>query len=147
MDTAINRQIVQKGLDRRAAERRDAELEKQARKLRLIINANHEAHLAALDAAQEPELPQEEPAAEPGYKLKRKKEERAARAAEAAYCIRWYGFLLRVFTPLFVAASTIGLHNIGVMPGALAIPCAIVACLLSVEAFASRFLHRKCKAV
>lgn len=142
MNTAANRQIVQEGLDRRAAERRDAALEAQARKLRLIINANHEAHLAELYAVQEPERPQE-PEPESKHNLKRKKEERAERAAEAAYCTGWYSFLLRVFTPLFIAAATLGLFNAGVLPFALAVPCAIVACLLTVEAFASRLLHKQ----
>lgn len=142
MNTAANRQIVQRGLDRRAAARRDAALEAQARKLRLIINANHEAHLAELYAVQEPERPQGKPAAD-SDKLKRKKKERAERAAEAAYCFSWYGFMLRVFTPMFVAATTLGLYTRGMMPYALAVPCTIVACLLSVEAFASRFLHKQ----
>lgn len=142
MNTDVNRQIVQEGLDRRAAERRDAVLEAQARKLRLIINANHEAHLAELYAAQEPERRQETPKVETSNHERRKKE-RAERAAEARYCTGWYSFLLRVFTPLVIAAATIGLFNVGVLPFALAIPCAIVACLISVEAFASRYIPHK----
>lgn len=133
----VYREIVQDGLDRRAAERRDAALEKQARKLRLHINANHIAKTGK-KAAQQSERRKAEVEA-----LKRKQEIRAQRAAEAAYCADWYGFMLRIFAPLMIAAATIGLANTNVLPIAFAIPCAIVACLISVENFAARFLHER----
>lgn len=135
----VYREIVQDGLDRRAAERRDAALEKQARKLRLHINANHTAKLSELYPSEQPERRQEEVKVQAEH-LKRKQEKRAARAAEAAYCAGWYGFILRVFTPMLIAAATIGLANTGVLPIALAAPFSIVACLISVETFAHRFI-------
>lgn len=143
MNTAVNRQIVQEGLDRRAAERRDAALEKQARKLRLIINANHADVLSKLFPPEQPERLLEEARAKAEH-MKRKQEIREQRAAEAAYCTDWYGFMLRVFTPMMIAAATLGLCNTGVLPLVLAGPCAIVACLIGIEAFASRFIPRKC---
>lgn len=141
----VYREIVQDGLDRRAAGRRDAALEAQARKLRLHINANHTAKLSKLYPPEQPERRQEE-AKEKAEHLKRKQEKRAQRAADAAYCTDWYGFMLRIFTPLMIAAATIGLANTGVLPVALAIPFAIVACLISVEIFAHRFIPRECNA-
>ena len=140
MSNKVYREIVQDGLERRAAERRDAALEAQARKLRLHINANHTAKLSELYPSEQPERRQEEARAK-AERLKRMQEKRAQRAAEAAYCTGWYSFMLRIFTPLLIAAATIGLTNTGVLPIALAIPSAIVACLVCVENFAARFLH------
>ena len=124
---------------------KDAELEKQARKLRLIINANHIAKLAEQYPSPQAQRRQEEAKAK-AEALKRKQEIRAERAAEAAYCANWYGFMLRVFTPLLIAAATIGLCNVGVLPIPLAISGAIVACLFSLEAFLHRFIPYETKA-
>ena len=145
-NTAINRQIVQEGLDRRSAHRkeREAALEAQARKLRLHINANHIAKTGK-KTAQQPERRQEEVKAK-AEALKHKQEIRAQRAAEAAYCADWYGFALRIFAPLIIAAATIGLCNNGVLPIGLTITCAIVACLDSVHVFVSRFVPHECNA-
>ena len=137
-NTKVYREIVQAGLDCRAAERRDAELEKQASKLRLIINDNH----TAKTSGKAPERRQEKPGKDASA-IRRRKEERAERAAEASYCNGWYSFILRIFAPLVIGAATLGLCNTGVLPFALAIPCAIVACLISVEIFASHFLHER----
>ena len=141
-NTEINRQIVRKGLDRRAAERRDAELEEQARKLRLVINANHADAISRMYPTEQPQRPQEEAKAKAEV-LKRKQKIRAQRAAEAAYCTGWYSFLLRVFAPVIIAAVTMFLCNNGVLIYALGIPCAIVACAIGIEGFAARFL-REC---
>lgn len=144
-NTEINRQIVQKNLRRRAAERRDAELEEQARKLRLIINANHTDASSKMYPTEQTQRRQEEAKAK-AEALKRKQEARAQRAAEAAYCNGWYGFMLRLSTPLLIAAATIGMANTGVLPIALAAPCAIVACVISVETFAHRYIPYGCNA-
>lgn len=133
----VFREIAQDGLDRRADARRDAALEAQARKLRLIINENHIAKTGK-KAAQQSERRKAEVEA-----LKRKQEIRAQRVAEAAYCADWYGFMLRIFAPLFIAAATIGMANTGVLPLALAIPFTIVACLISIETFAARILRER----
>ena len=138
----VYREIVQDGLDRRADARRDAALEAQARKLRLHINANHTAKLSELYPPEQPERRQEEAKAM-AERLKRMQKIRAQRAAEAAYCTDWYGFMLRIFAPLIIAAATIGLCNKGVLPIGLAIICAIAACLISIEIFAARFLHER----
>jgi len=140
-NTAINRENVQQILDRNTANRKEAILEAQARKLRLHINANHIAKTGK-KAAQQPERRQEEARAK-AEALKRKQEVRAQRAAEAAYCTDWYGFMLRIFAPLIIAASTIGLCNKGVLPIGLAIICAIAACLISVDGFVARFLNER----
>lgn len=144
-NTAINRENVQQILDRNTANRKEAILEAQARKLRLHINANHTAKLAKLFPPEQPERRQEEAKAKAEH-LKRKQEKRAERAAEAAYCTDWYGFMLRLFTPMLIAAATIGLCNTGILPIGLAIPCAIVACLVSIQVFASRFIPHECNA-
>ena len=141
-NTAINRENVQQILDRNTANRKEAILEAQARKLRLIINANHTDKLSKLYPPEQPERRQEEAKVQAEH-LKRKQEKRAQRAAEAAYCADWYGFMLRIFAPLMIAVAAIGLANTGVLPLALAIPFAIVACLISVENFAARFLHER----
>lgn len=140
MNTAANRQIVQKGLDRRAAERRDAALEKQARKLRLIINANHTSKTTFNPPAQRPQRPQEEPRKMTANQIRRA-EEKAERAAEAAYCTGWYSCLLRVFTPVLIAAATMGLSARGMLPIQLTIPCAIAACMFSIANLAERYLY------
>lgn len=144
-NTAINRENVQQILDRNTANRKEAILEAQARKLRLHINANHAAILAKLFPPEQPERRQEEARAK-AEALRRKQEKREQRAAEAAYCTDWYGFMLRIFAPLMIAAATIGLCNKGVLPIGLAIICAIVACLISVETFAHRYIPYECNA-
>lgn len=135
MNTATNRQIVQDGLNRRAAERRDAALEAQARKLRVIINDNH----AAKTGSRPQERPQAEPKKEAG-KQPRPRANQAERDAEAAYCTGFYGFLLRVFTPAIIAAIALGSTGAYGVPLQLTAPTAVVACLISLEAFATRFL-------
>ena len=92
MNTAINRENVQKILDRNAAERKEAALEAQARKLRLIINANHTAKLAEQFPPEQPERPQEEPK-EAKEALARRQEKQAERVREAAECHAWYRFM------------------------------------------------------
>ena len=141
-NTEINRQIVQRGLARKAAAKRDAELEEQARKLRLIINANHTDALSKMYPTEQPQRRQEEEKAK-AREMKRKQEARAKRAAEAAYCTGWYSFLFRVFAPLLIAAATIGMYNSGSLHYALAFPCAIVACMICISNFAGRFLHNE----
>lgn len=138
----VYREIVQDGLDRRAAERRDAALEAQARKLRLIINANHTAKLSKLYPSEQPERRQEEARAE-AERLKRKQEARAQRAAEASYCTDWYSFMLRIFAPLFIAAATIGLCNTGVLPCGLAATGAICASMFGIHTFVSWFAPKE----
>lgn len=140
MNTAANRQTVQEGLDRRAAERRDAVLEAQARKLRLIINDNHTAKTTYKIPAQRPECPQEEPK-KATVNQSRRAEEKAERAAEAAYCNAWYSCLLRSLTPMVIAAATLGLSVRGMLPFQLTIPCAIFSCMLGLANFAERYLH------
>lgn len=108
MNTAINRENVQKILDRNAAERKEAALEAQARKLRIIINDNHTAKTAVKTAVEAPELPQEEPK-EAAEALTRRQEKRAERDMEAAECHAWYQFMLRVFSPILIAALVIAL--------------------------------------
>lgn len=143
---AITRENVQQFLDNNAAEIKDAAMEKQARKLRLIINANHADVLAKLFPPEQPEPPErrQEEARAKAEHLKRQQERRAQRAAETAYCTEWYGFMLRVFTPMMIAAATLGLCNTGVLPLVLAGPCAIVACLISLEIFTRRFIPNEC---
>ena len=144
-NTAINRENVQQILDRNTANRKEAILEAQARKLRLHINANHTAKLAKLFPPEQPERRQAEAKAR-AERMKRMQEKRAQQAAEAAYCTDWYGFMLRIFVPLIIAAATIGLFNKGVLPIGLAIICAIAACMASVHVFVSRFVPHECNA-
>lgn len=140
MNTATNRQIVQEGLDRRAALRKEAALEAQARKLRIIINDNHILKTTGKAPARIPESRQTAAKTEP-RRMDHRQEDRAERAAEASYCADWYGYLLRVFTPLLIAAATLGLSANDVLPLQVTAPFAIVACLIALEAFAARFLH------
>lgn len=98
MSSKVYREIVQAGLDTRAAERVEANLEKQARLLRLIISDNHSTKtLTASQLAQK----------------KAKEEEEARNAAHAksqqertekAKCYAWYRFIGVVFGPLIAAA-------------------------------------------
>lgn len=105
-----NRQIVQQGLDARAAERRDAILESQARKLRLIINANH----TAKTTHRSPERPQEATNVteeERVADLARRTERRAQMAHEAKECTAWYRLLFQIFAPLLAAAFVSAIAN------------------------------------
>ena len=109
-NTAINRENVQQILDRNAAEakRKEADLYKQERKLRLIINQNH----TDKTAVKAPERPQEEPKKteeEWGKELTRRSERRAQRAQEHDSCTAWYRFMLLVFAPLIAAGLLVSL--------------------------------------
>lgn len=139
-NTKVYREIVQDGLDRRAAERRDAALETQAHKLRLIIHDNHIAKTTYKTPAQRPERPQEEPK-KATVNQSRRAEEKAERAAEAAYCNAWYSCVFRSLTPMVIAAATLGLSARGMLPIQLTIPCAIFSCMFGLANFAERYLH------
>lgn len=142
-DTATNRQIVQKGLDRRAARRRDAEIECQAQELRRTINLRAARQWEAEQKAQEQAATiTHDREKERAMIQKERAKIRRERAAESALCFAWYSFILRVFTPMLIGAATLGLANRGLLPYGLAVPGAIIACLLSVEAFVSRFIPR-----
>lgn len=140
-NTEVNRQIVQQGLDRRAAHARrmEAILETQERKLRLIINDNHIRATGGY-VPQASAQHRQEPKSESTAALTRRQEERAERAMEAAWCADWYWFLFRVFAPFFVAALALVLSNFAVIHVALAVPVAIVFALIGVKTFADRYI-------
>lgn len=143
-NTEINRQIVQQGLDRRAAHARKMEalLESQERKLRLIINENHiraTGGYVPQESAQRPQQPKKESSAA----LARRQEQRAERAQEAAWCADWYRFLLRVFAPFFAAALALVLSNFDVIHVFLAVSVAIVCTMTGIKIFADRYLTIK----
>ena len=143
-NTEINRQIVQQGLDRRAAhaKRMDALLETQERKLRLIINDNHIRATGGYVPQASAQRPQE-PKVESSAALARRQEKRAERAQEAAWCADWYRFLLRVFAPFLVAALALVLSDLAVIHFILAVSVAIVFALIGVKIFADRYLAIK----
>lgn len=132
-NTAINRQIVQEGLDRRAAEakRREAKLEAQARKLRLIINDNHIAktsHKQPEPACTVQEIPDEET-----YTFTNEMPaERAESAQEAAYCFMWYQMMVRLFVPALIAAFSLSLTAYWSFPLWLTLPVAIAGFTISI---------------
>lgn len=106
---AINHESVQQIIDRNSAERKrkEAALEAQARKLRLIINDNHTAKTSVKTADKAPERPQEEPEAiedEVYTDLPIYTEERTQRRQEREYCTAWLRFLALVFAPLILSA-------------------------------------------
>lgn len=142
MNTAVNRQIVQEGLNRRAAERRDAALEEQARQLRLIINENHARKLRN-DAKPpvQPQQPRKAAKRDPAKEQALLREKRAQRAAEAAYCADWHLLLLRVFSPLLFAAFTVELSYFDVIPFGLAAACTVAAIAYSFRVYANRILN------
>lgn len=143
-NTEINRQIVQQGLDRRAAYKRrmEALLETQERKLRLIINDNHIRATGGYVPQESAQLPQK-PKNESSAALARRQEKRAELAQEAAWCADWYRFLLRVFAPFFFAVLAMVLANFDVIHVFLAVPVAIVFALTGIKIFADRYLTIK----
>lgn len=143
-NTETNRQIVQQGLDRRAAHARKMEalLESQERKLRLTINENHiraTGGYAPQESAQRPQEPKKESSAT----LARRQKERAERAQEAAWCSAWYRFLLRVFAPFFAAVLAMVLASFDVIHVFLAVSVAIVCTMTGIKLFAERYLTIK----
>lgn len=97
-NSKVYREIVQAGLDSRAADRVEANLEKQARLLRLIISDNHSTKtLTASQLAQKKAKEEEE--ARNAARAKRQQER-----SETDQCYAWYRFIGIVFGPLIVAA-------------------------------------------
>ena len=140
MNTTVNRQIVQEGLARRAALRRDAALEDQARKLRIIINDNHDAKAGARGPVTFQTASNSKASTQSRRRRNTHREDQ-----EAQYCYGWYRFMFRVFAPFLVAVVVMALCNADIIPCWLAVPFAIVPCAVAIEAFGSRLLSRKRK--
>lgn len=104
MSNKVYREIVQAGLDNRAAERIEANLEKQARLLRLIINDNHSTKTTPKTTPKASEQPQKAPKKEEPKVVQAEPIPIARREQEAAYCMAWYRLILWIFAPLLVAA-------------------------------------------
>lgn len=117
-NSKVYREIVQAGLDSRAAERVEATLEKQARLLRIIINDNHSTKTApkSSEQPQKKAEPQEVP------QVQAEAVQLSRREQEAAECRAWYKFMALVFGPLLIAAMLVSLA--GTAP--IAIPLLIL---------------------
>lgn len=114
MTNEINRENVQKIVDRNAAEykRKEAALEAQERKLRKIINQNHLDKTSTKTATKVPQLPQEEPKEvekECVKALEERPDRRAELAQEAESCNTWYQFMFLVFAPLILVSMLVTL--------------------------------------
>lgn len=120
MTNEITRENVQKILDRNASEanRKEATLEAQERKLRLHINDNH----ATKTAPKASELLQNKPEAEEVPQIQAEAVQLSRREQEAAECRAWYKFMALVFGPLLIAAMLVSLA--GTAP--IAIPLLIL---------------------
>lgn len=134
-NTEENRQQVRAGLDRRAQERKaaDAELEKQARKLRIIINQNH------IEKTHE-ENPEHIRTQDTGDNWNRRRKEREERHREAEECKSWYIFLFHVFAPLLIASIAFRLLTALNSPIIITVSATAVACLFAIGVFASAFI-------
>lgn len=139
----INRQIVQAGLDRRAAKLRDARDDARhdaaERALREKINAHCRSRRLEVSAAGEVQRREEERNALGNTEAEARRRKRKANQ-EAAYCSNWYRLLILTFAPLFFASVLLSLTNLGVLPIALTAPFVMVACLIGIKAFADRFI-------
>ena len=117
-NSKVYREIVQAGLDSRAAERVEANLEKQARLLRLIINDNH----STKTAPKIPEPPQNKVKPQDVPQVHVESVPPSRREQEAEYCDAWYRFVALVFAPLLIAGLMVSLA--GTAP--IAIPLLIL---------------------
>ena len=104
-NSKVYREIVQAGLDSRAAERVEATLEKQARLLRLIINDNH----STKTATKTPEKPQKKAEPQEVPQVQAEAVPLSRREQEAAECRAWYKFIALVFVPLLIAGLLVSL--------------------------------------
>lgn len=118
-----NRQIVQNGLNRRAATaaQKEAALEAMGREFRAGIN-EHSLDITAAQEAQRRKEAQEAAAA-------RRRERQAQR--EAAECYTWYATIALIVGPLLVAALAIGLYNTGNLALWIMLIIAVTACMYS----------------
>lgn len=117
-NSKVYREIVQAGLDSRAAERVEATLEKQARLLRLIINDNH----STKTTPKSPEPPQNKTKPQEMPQVQAEAVPLSRREQEAAECRAWYRFVSLVFGPLLIAGLLVSLA--GTAP--IAIPLLIL---------------------
>lgn len=132
MTNEITRENVQHILDRNAAEfkSKEAAMYEQERQLRLHINDNHATKtLTESQRAQKKAKEEQEARA---AALAKRQQERAERAMEAETCITWYRFLIRVFTPILIAACTNLFASIGWLPIWLTIPVSIAGTTISI---------------
>lgn len=133
----INRQIVQAGLDHRAAEfkKREAVLEKQARLLRLIINDNHTTKTtpkASERPQNKPDVKEEPQVQEQAVPLSRQEQEDADRHP-------WYRFMFMVFAPLILVSMLVFLAGGAPITIPLLILLAAYTCLLLVMSIIAFF--------
>ena len=104
-NSKVYREIVQAGLDSRAAERVEATLEKQARLLRLIINDNH----STKTTPKSPEKPQKKAEPKEIPKVQAEAVPLSRQEQEAAECHAWYKFMSLVFGPLLIDGLLVAL--------------------------------------
>lgn len=143
-NTEINRQIVQQGLARRAAQRReareDARHDAAERSLHRSINANKITRQIEADADQiVMRRTAEQIARDNQVAATRRKKRKAQR--EAAKCCEWYRFLIRCFIPLAIAVLLVIITINDMLPFLLTYSFIIVACMIGIDTFATRFLH------
>lgn len=117
-NSKVYREIVQAGLDSRAAERVEATLEKQARLLRLIINDNH----STKTTTKSPEQPQNKVESQEVPHVQAEPVPLSRREQEVAECRAWYRFAALVFGPILIAGMLVSLA--GTAP--IAIPLLIL---------------------
>lgn len=117
-NSKVYREIVQAGLDSRAAERVEANLEKQARLLRLIINDNH----TTKTTPKASERPQNKDKPKEVAQVQAEAVPMTGREQEAEECRAWYKFMALVFAPLILASLLVSLA--GTAP--IAIPLLIL---------------------
>ena len=126
-NTEINRQIVQKGLDRRKALRKEATQDAIERDFRAKCNKETESRRILCKADQKAQqLCQEEKEAINKKKMARK---------EAAFCMSWYTLMLKIVCSLMIAVMGVKFLSIEVLPLWAALPIVSVACWYSIDTF------------
>ena len=129
----FNRNSVQRGLDRRKAEReeaqRNAQQEAADAAFRAEISKKAQAHRAEMAAAEEAQRREEA-----RKEAEARKRQRMAKK-EARYCLYWFAYAGLTILPLLIAAILLVVHEIGWLPIWAMAPIGAACCVFSVFTF------------
>ena len=129
----VNRNTVQRGLDRRKAEREEAQrnAKQEAADAAFLAGINEHAQTRRAEMAAAEEAKRREEARKEAADKQRK--ERADK--ERRYCLYWYLYAGLTILPLLIATALIAVHEIGWLPIWILAPIGTACCAFSVFNF------------
>lgn len=136
----VNRNTVQRRLDIRKAQRKEAILnaqqEAEDKAWREVINRNADVHRAEFEAAQAAQRREEERKAAKAAQQEAEAMQRQQRAEkEKRYCLYWYLYAFLTILPLLIATILVVVHEFGWLPTWILVPASIACFAFSIFNF------------